>query len=377
MEARINFRMVRLAREWRALTQTALAADARIPQAILSRIESGLRPATADELTSIARTLELPGQFFMEPDTPAAAPLFRRRALRSARAYRNLQARINIAVLAARRILDAGIDIETPLTFPEPGEIPRDDPAAAANQIRRAWRLPNGRIDNITALIENAGGIVLHVDFATDAASAAFVSTLGDSRLWFLVNTRETSGDRVRLSLAHELGHAILHRMLPTHEEGILESEAYEFGVALTLPPDEFNRGVPEDLTLGQARDLKRAYWISIQAIIRAAYDRRLITRSRYTSLYKQVSARGWRRVEPEVIPIEQPTIWPAALDVHRSRHGYTDNDLAQVACLSCDALHDLFPHDFRSKLQIVREQAATSVDVPAPTGARPTLVLA
>jgi Zn-dependent peptidase ImmA (M78 family) len=375
MEAGVNFRMVRLAREMRALTQTALAEDSGVPQAVLSRIESGLRAATSDELAKIASAVRLPPGFFTEPDTPAAAPLFRRRALRSARAYRTLQGRINVAVLAARRILDAGIDIETPLTFPAPGEIPREDPIAAAEEVRRAWRLPNGRIDNLTAIIESAGGIVLHVDFGTDDASAAFVSTLGDARLWFLVNTRETAGDRVRLSLGHEVGHALLHRMLPTHEESLLEGEAFSFSLALLLPPDEFDRTVPRDLTLRQARDLKRAYWVSIQAVMRAARDRGLITPSRFTSLYKQVSARGWRRFEPEEIPIEQPTIWPAALDVHRNRHGYNDEDLAQIARLSRDALHDLFPHNFRSHLQIVREQAA--VESNASSSERSTLALA
>jgi Zn-dependent peptidase ImmA (M78 family)/transcriptional regulator with XRE-family HTH domain len=367
METRVNFRMVRLAREMRGFTQTDLASDARVPQAVLSRIESGLRQASPVELAGIAQALALPVEFFAEPDTPAAAPLFRRRVLRSQRAYRNLQARINVAVLAARRILDAGIDIDTPLTFPAPGEFPRDDPSAAADQVRRAWRLPNGRVDSVTTLIENAGGIVLHVDFGTDSASAAFVQTLGDPRLWFLVNTRETAGDRVRLSLAHELGHAILHGRLPTYEEPALEDEAFEFAAALTLPADEFDRNVRGDLTLRQARDLKRAYWISIQAIMRAARDRGLITRARYTSLYKQISARGWRRDEPEEIPIEQPTIWPAALDVHRNRHGYTDDDLAQIARLSREAMHDLFPHDFRSHLQVVREQAELTVNSSVP----------
>jgi Zn-dependent peptidase ImmA (M78 family)/DNA-binding XRE family transcriptional regulator len=377
MEAGVNFRMVRLAREMRALTQSALADDSGVPQAVLSRIESGLRAATSDELARIASAVSLPVEFFLEPDTPAAAPLFRRRALRSARAYRTLQGRINVAVLAARRILDAGIDIETPLTFPAPGEIPRDDPVAAAQEVRRAWRLPNGRVDNLTAIIENAGGIVLHVDFGTDDASAAFVSTLGDARLWFLVNTRETAGDRVRLSLGHEVGHAILHRLLPTHEESLLEGEAFSFSLALLLPPDEFDRSVPRDLTLRQARDLKRAYWVSIQAVMRAARDRGLITPARFTSLYKQVSARGWRRVEPEDIPIEEPTIWPAALDVHRNRHGYSDDDLARIARLSRDALHDLFPHNFRSQLQIVREQAAASIESGRSPGGRASLVLA
>jgi Zn-dependent peptidase ImmA (M78 family)/transcriptional regulator with XRE-family HTH domain len=349
-----NFRLLRLARESRRWSQTRLAGEAAISQAIVSRIESGLRPASDAELERLASALSYPTSFFLESDAPAAAPLFRKRAIRSASINRMIQARVNTAVLAARRILDAGVEIEAPFAFPEPGEIPSDDPLAASRILREAWRMPSGRVDSITATIEAAGGIVLHVDFGNDDASAACVSTLGDSRVWFLVNTREHAGDRIRLSLAHELGHAVMHRYLAVHDESRLEPEAYEFGVALTLPPEDFNRSVPADLTLRGARDLKRAYWISMQAIVRAASDRQLISSQRYTSLYKQFSARGWRRDEPEPIPIEQPTIWPMALDVHRSAHGYTDQDLADIARLTLDDLQSLFPRSFQPPLRLV-----------------------
>jgi Zn-dependent peptidase ImmA (M78 family)/transcriptional regulator with XRE-family HTH domain len=350
----VNFRMVRLGREMRDMSQTQLAKQAGLAQAIVSRIEGGLRPASPAERLQISRALALPPAFLDEPDAPAAAPLFRKRAIRSVRVNRLIQARINTAVLAARRILDAGIDIDTPFAFPAPGEIPADDPVAAAAAVRRAWRLPNGRIDNLTELIEDAGGIVLHVDFGTDDASAAFVANAGDPRLWFLVNTRETAGDRVRLSLAHELGHAIMHRYLPVREESVMEPQAYAFALALTLPPEDFDRHVRADLTLNRARDLKRAYRVSIQAIMRAARDRRLITSERYVSLYKQISARGWRRDEPDPVALEAPTTWPEALAVHRERHGYGIEELAAIARVTSDDLRDLFPRDFTPRLRLV-----------------------
>ncbi|MEA2251624.1 MAG: hypothetical protein QOG70_1866 [Solirubrobacteraceae bacterium] len=366
-----NFRMVRLAREMREMSQTRLAYESRVPQASISRIEGNLRAATSEELAQISAALDVPPTFLTSPETPAAVPLFRKRAIRSATTNRKIQARINTAVLAARRLLDAGVDIETPFAFPQPGEIPSDDPVNASRIVRRAWRMPNGRVDNLTALIEGGGGIVLHVDFGSDDASAAFVSAMDDPRLWFLVNTRETAGDRVRLSLAHELGHAVMHRYLPTHDEARLEPDAYEFAIALLLPPEEFDRTIGGEPTLRRARDLKRAYWVSVQAIIKAARDRQLITASRYTSLYKQISARGWRRDEPDAIPVEQPTVWPAALDVHRTRHGYTDDELAHLACLTPDDLADLFPRNFAPRLRVVGGDRPTPTVGPQDAGLR------
>jgi Zn-dependent peptidase ImmA (M78 family) len=216
--------------------------------------------------------------------------------------------------------LDAGVEIDRPHLFPEPGEFDPARPADAANALRRNWRLPIGPVDNVTALIEGAAGVVMFVDFGTDDAIAAFIATPADGRLWFLANTREQAGDRVRLSLAHELGHAILHRMLPSYDEAEGELQAFEFATTLLLPPEPFNAALlSELLTLTTARQLKRVYGVSVQAIVRAAFVRGLISRDRYTSLFKQLSARQWRTSEPDPVPLEKPHVWPEIIRIHRS----------------------------------------------------------
>lgn len=372
MEAPANFRMIRLARELRGLSQSALARESGVAQAVISRIESGMVRAHQGDLGVLGRSLGIPLSFFYEPDTPSAAPVYRKRAIRSVRVNQMIQARVNTAVLAARRILDAGITVDAHFVFPDPGSITRD-PAAAATELRRAWRLSSGRVDDVTAIIESAGGIVLHVDFGTDDASAAFVSSLSDARLWFLKNTREVAGDRARFSLAHELGHAVMHRLLPVYDEGKLEPEAHAFASALLLPAHEFNPQIRNgSLTLSQARDLKRAYGVSVQAIVMAARDRGLITQDRCTSLYKQISARGWRTKEPDAVPVERAVIWADALQVHRERHGYSDQDLADIARVSVEILADLFPTTVpRRLLRAVESPGAVESNEPPPR--RPT----
>ena len=41
-------------------------------------------------------------------------------------------------------------------------------------------------------MIESAAGIVLYVDFGHDDATAAFIGTPHDERLWFLLNRAST-----------------------------------------------------------------------------------------------------------------------------------------------------------------------------------------
>lgn len=361
-----NFRMIRLARELRELTQTGLAAKAGMPQTRLSRVEAGQLAPSEAEVDQLARALELPARFLLEPGAPAAVPLFRKRAIRSVRRLRTLQARLNTAVLVAQRLLDAGIEIDPPQFFPEPGHFDPANPAEAAAALRRDWRLPVGSVDDVTGTIEAAGGIVLRVDFGTPDATAAFIMTPQDGRLWFLVNTREEAGDRVRLSLAHELGHAVLHRMLPSVDEAETELQAFTFAAALLLPPDHFDRAIPFDaLTLADARQLKRTFGVSIQAIVRAAFLRGRIGRARYTSLFKQLSARQWRTVEPDSVPLEAPHIWPTALRVHRDVHGYRDDELAGIALVTEQTLATLFPEEFTVRPTLSAVQQPRVVSAP------------
>src|SRR4051812_24098270 len=104
--------MVRLGREFRELTQTGLARNAGLPQARLSRIESGALEANDEDVQRLALALRLPASFLREPGAPAAAPVFRKRAIRSVRRMATIQARLNTSVLIAQRLLDAGIDID-------------------------------------------------------------------------------------------------------------------------------------------------------------------------------------------------------------------------------------------------------------------------
>jgi Zn-dependent peptidase ImmA (M78 family)/transcriptional regulator with XRE-family HTH domain len=358
--------MVRLAREMRELSMSALASRAGISRSLLSRIESDLAVPDPAQVSQLAEALEFPAGFFLEPEAPAAAPLFRAPAIRSLKKTRMIQARANVAVLAARRILEAGIEIDTPSSFPEPGEFSREDPLGAARALRSAWLLPNGRVDHLTAAIEAAGGIVLAVDFGTQEASAAFVSALGDPRPWFLLNVRETAGERVRLSLARELGHAILHRYLPVQDDSLTEPEAFAFAAAFLLPPEEFDAQVGPELSLGQARDLRRTYKVSIQAIVRAARDRGLIDSASYTALSKHISARRWRTAEPGALEPERGTVWAEALDVHRHRHCYSDEEMAGIARLSSSDLAALFPKDFPPRFRVLHGERSARAKPPS-----------
>jgi hypothetical protein len=52
---------------------------------------------------------------------------------------------------------------------------------------------------------------------------------------------------------------------------------------------------------------LKSQWGVSVKSLVRRAREVGAVDRQRSTSLYRQMSARGWNRVEPGYVPIEKP----------------------------------------------------------------------
>ncbi|MGO9973416.1 MAG: ImmA/IrrE family metallo-endopeptidase [Solirubrobacteraceae bacterium] len=177
---------------------------------------------------------------------------------------------------------------------------------------------------------------------------AAYAHLRGDQR-WCFLNTRTIDGARARFSLAHELGHALLHwdRFdAPSGKDA--EREAHRFAAAFLMPPAEMLSALGRvRFTLDDLIVYRQRWGVSIQALITRARDLRLISNDQYTRLYRQISARGWRKSEPGYVALEKPSLLADALAVHRLQHGYEDRELSQMAGLALDRLADLLPDHF------------------------------
>jgi hypothetical protein len=114
----------------------------------------------------------------------------------------------------------------------------------------------------------------------------------------------DVPGDRLRFSLAHELGHLVLHE----NQTGkSIEAEADEFAAELLTPRCAIRSDFPKRLTLSTLTMLKTRWGVSIKSLIRRARELQFIDQDRAISLYKQVSARGWNKAEPGHVSREKP----------------------------------------------------------------------
>jgi Zn-dependent peptidase ImmA (M78 family)/transcriptional regulator with XRE-family HTH domain len=330
--------MLRLAREACELTQSELARRLDIPQSKVSKHEADLLPVSDEELDRYASVLDFPRHFFMWSDSIygfASHEMFHRMRRRiGRRILGRIHAEMNIRQMQLERLLRAAtIDREA---FPrlDPDELDGDI-EAVAGAIRAAWRLPPGPVPNVTESIENAGGVIIPQNFGTQQIDAVsqWVPQLPPV---FFVNTR-FPGDRLRLSLAHELGHIVMHRIVGPDAE----TEANRFAAEFLMPTVDIRHQL-RDVTLPRLASLKPYWKVSMAALAKRAYDLEAITDRQYRRLMMRLSQLGYRLREPIDIAPEEPNVFRELLDLHYKALGFTRSQLASF--LGRNSIQSVYP---------------------------------
>ena len=331
-------------------TQTALAEQLDVPQGRISRWEDGLSSPSEEDVERIAAILETPVGFFYQSDVPVGAEVslmyHRKRRQTKISDLHRLHCRINVIRMGVARLLRSVEDVPIGVEHFDVDEYA--SPREVARMVRAAWRLPaTTPIRNLVELIESRGAIVIRMPFETSSVDAVHLWPWDMPPLVFLND--ECPADRERFSLAHEIGHMLMHR-IPTPN---LEAEADEFASEFLLPESGLRMDVGSTLTLQQALRLKHKWRVSGQAIITQSKQIGAISARKHESLYKYLSKLGYRKAEPNPLSREQPTTLRRLIDLHLTQLGYSLEDLAESLFLSVERFRsflagDPSPHSFR-----------------------------
>ena len=297
-------------RRARGMTQATLADSAAVTQAALSRYENDLRDPSRHTLGSLATALGVTPEFLQTAGRIQGAFMvdahMRRRRTAKPTVWRRLEARLNVYRMHLG-LLMREVEIEPVLALPvfDPLEYAPED---AARLVRMQWRMPSGPIRDLTGWLEAAGCVVVAEDFGsmTGGGRVDGLSQWAADSPVMLVNDRAPT-DRLRLTLAHELGHVCLHS---DQLGGDAEDEANAFAAEFLMPGDLI-RSELRNLSLGKLHGLKRYWGVSMQALIERAHRLGTLSAHQRTSLYKALSSRGWRTKEPlsEELPPERPRL--------------------------------------------------------------------
>ena len=321
------------ARRAKGLTQAQLAEHLGITQTALSRYENELRQPTEGDLEKIAVRLGVVANLLQRADRMqgalAVGAHMRRRATAKPTVWRRLEAQLNLHRLHAQRLFDE-LDLMTELTIPwfDPFEY---DPVTAARLLRMQWHVPSGPVRNLTRWLEAAGCLIIGTDFRTTRIDG--LSQWSGTHPIVMLNVGAPT-DRLRLTLAHELGHLCLHRQgVPDDVETDANVFAAEF-----LMPEETIRPQLRNLTIGRLHDLKRYWGVSMQALIERAHRLEIISSRERTNYYKRFSSLGWRTREPlsdELAP-ERPRLASEIGEALLAR-GHTPTEAAAICGYTTD----------------------------------------
>ncbi|HLK69434.1 MAG TPA: XRE family transcriptional regulator [Bryobacteraceae bacterium] len=330
---RYNPRMLTLARESRRWTQTELADKLKVRQGTVSKYESDDLEITDEAAAALSQELRYPVSFFEQRESvyPFGATSFYHRKQQSVTnpVLRKIEAKVNIYRLHIQQLSKA-TDLDMRNRFKRididehSGKI-----ATIAGLIRAAWRIPAGPIANMVRLLEDAGAIVIRFDFETAKMFGLSEWIPPAPPIFFLNDHPEISADRDRFTLAHELGHVILHS-LPNPN---MENEANRFAAEFLMPAADIRPHLRPPVKLHSLARLKPHWKVSIGALAQRARDLGVINGNQFVYLRMQLQQNNYALREPPSLDIarEHPTLLLEIIKAHLNDLGYSYGDLAKM----------------------------------------------
>jgi Zn-dependent peptidase ImmA (M78 family)/transcriptional regulator with XRE-family HTH domain len=335
---------LRLARVFSGLSQAELGACVEVTHASISQAEHGLRQPSPTVVEKMAGVLGFDVSFFYggAPAEFRDDECYFRRRKTTPMGVRNKILASGTLFNEMVGLLDASVRLPA-YDVPSIRVKTVEDIEVAAERVREHWRLGlDTPIKNVTRVLERAGIVIAR--FAASAGKIDAFSRAGERGV-IVLNTDKGSTSRARHDKSHECGHLVMHGGLD-HGSDEEEAQADRFASAFLMPRAAFSRELPRP-GLGRIRlealiPMKLRWRSSLAAIVRRAFDLRLIKPVQYQAAFKQYYARHMHKGEQAEPPDEPPEVVSLAFKVLEDqgvtredvvrRLGWTDAVLARVA---------------------------------------------
>lgn len=274
---------LRSARKMRGWSLQELANQVgNISKQALSKYEQGVMKPEESTLFALTKALGVKADYFLKPTRVTLGPVeFRKKASLKVKERAVVEEQI-------RDYLERYLEIEDLLqkkhVFVNPlGEdnivSTYEEVEQAASKVLEKWKLGLNPIPNVVETLEDNSICVLVIPAPDSFAGLA--TWVGD--LPVVVINSEHSVDRRRFTALHELAHLVLKINIEDEKE--CERFCHRFANAMLLPREVALRelgDVRSNISFGELCSIKKQHGISIQAIMRRAYDLNIINESQF-----------------------------------------------------------------------------------------------
>ncbi|WP_262285964.1 XRE family transcriptional regulator [Micromonospora sp. MA102] len=335
------------ARESRGLRQNEVALamskhlGTTVSQAYVSKAEAGRVSVSDERLEAFSAALGYPVAVLC--DAPDAEGVgiglihHRKRASLGAPALRRIHNQLKFGRRQTTPLLAAAG--AHPHRFLRHELAEDESPEEIAQLVRREWSLGAGPIPDMVAVLETAGAVVLLRDLDTRELDA--VSAWPDEGTpLFLVNVTAPT-DRARFSLAHELGHVIMHRV--PGGTTVQEKQADMFASEFLMPARSIREQLRQGVDVNRLMQLKSVWGTSMAALARRALDVNALSDWQYRNLVVEMSMLGYKTNEPVSIAPERASKIYGVLQALMRDRGATVEELAATAGLFPDEFQQLY----------------------------------
>lgn len=348
----VNYDLIVLAREAVGITQAELAQLLQMDQSTISKIEHGLSVPPPSFILKLVDALGFPAPFFEQEWKPIRVEgHYRRKLSLSAKTLKECKAKMTIVEKHLAILLDS-IDLATQ-NIPK-WDVEKDgSPILCANYVREFWKLPSGRIENLTKIMEDNGIIIAEMDFPEMEGFSSY-SKDGIPIVFANINR---SGDRDLLTKAHELFHIIAHFGQKISAERDIDKEAMEFASEFLVPAKNVQQDLVK-LNIGKLADLKRYWRVSMQSLLVKAKRLGCITQDQYEYLWKQMGIAGYRVKEPVETKKESATLLQEILSTYFEEFAYTKQEMELVLNFTSERIEEWYYNKKPNRLKVIRKSA-------------------
>lgn len=310
---------LRLARLAHGYSLEALGERVGVSRQYLHLLETDARTPAADLRLALCDVLGVTEAFLTTPLRSTVRP-----EQCHFRGHITRPASVTSQVLARGTVLDKlvfeiekYVDLPT-VSFPDISVEDNEGIELAAEVARKHWGLGlDGPIVSMMRVVENAGAIVTYFGDLSDRVDAFSM----DRRRPVLVRSSlKESLCRQRFDFAHEVGHLIMHRGMQTGDRET-ENQAHRFAGAFLFPRAAFLREFPRGRFIDwiALSRLKLRWKISMRAMVKRAYDLRILSAAQYRTANIHIVKTGQTKKEKydddPRLPVEQPELLPMALE--------------------------------------------------------------
>lgn len=320
-----NGSRLREARLLNKLSITELADKLNVTKQMISKYENGKSEPNFEKSLQLYETLGFPREFFYSQDTvdiKNKGTFFRSRLTATQKSKQPASIYLKYSVII-RDFLEKYLDFPS-LIYLDADETATIEDLAIALRVK--LDIGTSPIEDIIEIAETMGFTLINTDYQEDKVDAfGSLNKIDETEYYVIAIDQSGSFYRQQFSIAHEIGHWILHQdlnpqELDKDEYRVMEEEANKFASAFLLPREAFAADLSRKLIddIDSYYSLKKVWKVSMAAMIKRSRDLNIISSEQEVKLYKQMHYRKWKNPEPfdETTPVSVPIVFKQAIEM-------------------------------------------------------------